>query len=439
MTKRKRIPRVRLYSSEALDLSGLPAKHHDYARLFIHRLIARRIFNRRLKGQSYISMDSRVIRQYIPNRHVTPILDYLAESGQLERTGYSEGNSTRYRLSDDIQRSRCVIRPPESSLVARKLEEHKKRQRKQDDARKRPVHRHLDLWLKRVRVDEKAAMQFVSDNQRDKFSWLSTLAELPVIADQLAEDRLHAEASILAIENKDFRSTPCRFGRYHTNISCFRKVLRPFLRIDGRPLVEVDVSACQPLCLAVLLHDIRRDILTSVPLTDEQKHLARTLSILPVCCASGEDGDTIRYKKDCESGMFYRRMQEICKVADDSEVKTKVFAEVFFGRRKKGRLLTGFRELYPTMGRLIEWVKRHDYKHLAHELQRIESSIVIDDACEVMRLQHPDVPILTIHDAILTTPEHVGLVKDVLRAAFNRRGANPRIKPDDSPSSVAEA
>lgn len=67
------------------------------------------------------------------------------------------------------------------------------------------------------------------------------------------------------------------------------------------------------------------------------------------------------------------------------------------------RLLTGFRELYPTMGRLIEWVKRHDYKHLAHELQRIESSIVIDDACEVMRLQHPDVPILTIHDAILTT------------------------------------
>lgn len=252
MTKRKRKPRVRLYSSEALDLSGLPAKHHDYARLFVHRLIARRTFNRRLKGQSYISMDSRIIRLYIPNRHVTPILDFLVDSGQLERTGYSEGNSTRYRLSDEIQRSRCVIRPPESSFVARKLKEHKERQRKQDDARKRPVHRHLDLWLKLVRVDEKAAMQFVSDNQRDKFSWLSSLAEVPVIADQLAEDRLHAEASILAIANKDFRSTPCRFGRYHTNISCFRKVLRPFLRIDGQPLVEVDVSACQPLCLAVL-------------------------------------------------------------------------------------------------------------------------------------------------------------------------------------------
>ena len=319
------------------------------------------------------------------------------------------------------------------------MKEQKERQRKKDDARKRPVHRHLDFWLKRVRVDEKAAMQFVSDKQRAEFSWLSSLSEVPVIAEQLAEDRLHAEASIQAIAGKDFRSKPCRFGRYHTNISCFRRVLRPFLRIDGQPLVEVDVSACQPLCLAVLLHDIRRDILTSVPLTEEQIRLARTLSIFPVCCASGEDDDTIRYKKDCESGMFYKRMQKICKVADASEVKTKVFAEVFFGKRKKGRLLTGFRELYPTMGRLSEWVKRHDYKHLAHELPRIESSIVIDDACEVMRLQHPDVPILTIHDAILTTPEHVGLVKDVLRAAFNRRGVNPRIKPDDSPSSVAEA
>lgn len=439
MTKRKPKPRVRLYSSDALDLSGLPAKYHDNARLFIHRLIARRIFNRRLKGQSYISMDSRIIRQYIPNRHVPPILGYLVDSGQLERTGYSKGRSTRYRMSDELHRSRCVVYPPKSSSVARKLKGHKEGQRKKDDARKRPVHHHLDLWLKRVRIDEKAAMQFVSDNQRDKFSWLSSLSEVPAIAEQLANDRLHAEASIQAIASKDFRSTRCPYGRYHTNISCFHKVLRPFLRVDGQPLVEVDVSACQPLCLAVLLHDIKRDILISVPLTEEQVRLARTLSIFPVCCASGEDDDTIRYQKDCESGKFYKRMQEICKVADDSEVKTKVFAEVFFGKRKKGRLLTGFRELYPTMGRLIEWVKRHDYKHLAHELQRIESSIVIDDACEVMRLQHPDVPILTIHDAILTTPEHVGLVKDVLRAAFNRRGVNPRIKPDDSPSSVAEA
>lgn len=427
MTARKPTPRVRLYSSEALDLLGLPAKHHDYARIFIHRLIARRIFNRRLKGQSYISMDSRIIRQYIPNRHVTPILEYLVESGQLGRTGYSKGNSTRYRLSDELRRSRCVICPLKSSFVARKIKEQKERQRKNDDARKRPVHRHLDFWLKRVRIDEKAAMQFVSDNQRDKFSWLSSLSEVPVIAKQLVEDRLHAEASIQAIASKDFRSTPCRFGRYHTNISCIRKVLRPFLRIDGQPLVEVDVSACQPLCLAVLLHDIRRDILTSVPLTDEQIRLARTLSIFPVCCASGEEDDTIRYQKDCESGKFYERMQEICKVDSRSQIKKKLFKDVFFGKRT----LAGFRSLYPTMAGLIDWVKRHDYKHLAHELQRIESSIVINDACEVMRVQHPDVPILTIHDSILTIPEHTDLVAGVLRAAFNRRGVDPQIERED--------
>ncbi|MEZ5945194.1 MAG: hypothetical protein R3C18_27790 [Planctomycetaceae bacterium] len=435
MTKRKPTPRIRLYSSEALDLTGLPAKYHDNARLFIHRLIARRIFNRRLKGQSYISMDSRIIRQYITNRHVTPILKYLVESGQLDRTGYSKGNSTRYRMSDELHRSRCVIRPPKSSSVSRKVKEQKERQRKMDDARKRPVHRHLDFWLKRVRIDEKAAMQFVSDNQRDKFSWLSSLAEVPVIAEQLAEDRLHAESSIQAIVLKDFRSKPCRYGRYHTNISCFHKVLRPFLRIDGQPLVEVDVSACQPLCLAVLLHDIKKDILTSVPLTEVQIRLAHTLSIIPVCCASEEEDDTIRYQKDCESGKFYEIMQEICKVDSKSQIKKKLFKDVFFGKRT----LAGFRILYPTMAGLIDWVKRHDYRHLSHELQRIESSIVIDDACEVMRVQHPDVPILTIHDAILTTVEHVRLVKDVLRSAFNRRGVNPQIKPEDTPSCVDDS
>lgn len=432
MTKRKRKPRVRLYSSEALDLSGLPAKHHDYARLFVHRLIARRIFNRRLKGQAYISMDSRIIRQYIPGRHVKPILDYLVDSGQVERTGYSKGISTRYRLSDELHRSRCVIFPPKSSFVARKLKEQKERQRKEDDARKRPVHRHLDFWLKRVWVDEKAAMQFVSD-KHSEFSWLSSLAEVPMVAmvaDRLAEDRLHAEASIQAIAIKDVRSKPCRFGRYHTNISCFHKVLRPFLSIDGQSLVEVDVSACQPLCLAVLLHDIRKDILTSIPQTDEQKQLARTLSIFPVCCASEEADDTIRYQKDCESGKFYERMQEICKVDSKLQMKEKLFRDVFFGTR----MLQGFRRLYPTMARLIDWVKRHDYRHLSHELQRIESSIVIDDACEVMRVQHPDVPILTIHDSILTIPEHTDLVTGVLRAAFNRRGVDPQIERKDSSS-----
>ncbi|MEZ6131195.1 MAG: hypothetical protein R3C59_21180 [Planctomycetaceae bacterium] len=430
MTKRKPTPRIRLYSSEALDLTGLPAKYHDNARLFIHRLIARRIFNRRLKGQSYVSMDSRVIRQYITNRHVTPILKYLVESGQLDRTGYSKGNSTRYRMSDELHRSRCVIRLPESSSVARKVKEQKERQRKKDDARKHPVHRHLDFWLKKVRVDEKAAMQFVSDKQRAEFSWLSSLSEVPVIADQLVEDRLHAEASIQAIVFKDFRSKPCRYGRYHTNISCFRKVLRPFLRIDGQPLVEVDVSACQPLCLAVLLHDIRSAILTSVPLTEEQIRLAHTLSIFPVCCASGEEDDTIRYQKDCESGKFYEIMQEICKVDSKSQMKKKLFKDVFFGKRT----LAAFRKAYPTMARLIDWARRPDYKHLSHELQRIESSIVIDDACEVMRVQHPSVPILTIHDAILTTRDNVSLVKGVLRAAFNRRGVNPQIKSEDTPS-----
>lgn len=437
MTKRKRKPRVRLYSSEALDLSGLPAKHHDYARLFVHRLISRRIFDRRLRGREYIAMDSRIIRQYIPVRHVKPVLDYLVETGQVERTGYSEGHSTRYRLSDELHRSRCMTYPPKVSSIARKLWREKEEQCKQANTRKRPVHRHLDLWLKRVRVDEKAAMKFISDQQRMMLSWLdehklSWFSELPFVTEQLAEDRLHAEASVQAIVLKDMYYLPCDYGRYHTNISSLHRILRPFLRIDGQSLVEVDVSACQPLCLSVLLHDIRSNVLTSVTQTEEHKQLAHQLSLFPICCASEKEDDANRYQKDCETGKFYERMQEICKVANKPELKQKLFAEVFFGKRKSGELLSGFRRLYPTMGRLIDWVKSHDYRHLAHTLQRIESSIVIDDACEVMRVQHAEVPILTIHDALLTVNEHTELVEGVLRAAFNRRGVNPKIETKDA-------
>jgi len=428
MTKRKRPAKVRLYSSRELDVSGLPLIQRENARLFVHFLITRRIFNRRLKGQTFIPMNSEIIRRYIPNRQVASILDYLKDTGQVERTGYSEGCSRRYRLSDHLQRSRCLVYPPKSSAIARKLVRLREERDKDTGANKRPVHKHLDFWLKSVRVDEKAALQFVSDNHSKSAAWLSSLLEVPSYAEELNNERLHAEASILAITNKDLFSTVCKYGRYHSNITSFRKVLRPFLQFDEKPLSEIDVSACQPLCLAVHLHEIKYNILTSVSFSDEQLQLFHKLFTLPVCCASQNKDDASRYQKDCETGKFYDRMKEFCEVASLPKVKKKLFAEVFFGKRKGGRLLNGFRKLYPTMGRLIDWVKRHDYKHLSHTLQRIESSIVIDDACDVMRVQHPDVPILTIHDAILTTPENADLVTGIMMAAFRRRGVSPQIK-----------
>lgn len=438
MTKRKRTPKVRLYSSHELDLSGLPTGQREYARLFVHHLISRRIFNRRLKGQDFIPMDSRIIRNYIPNRHVAKILNHLEETGQVERTGYSEGCARRYRLSDALQRSRCLIYPPKSSYVARSLVKLKFERENDTNTNKRPVHHHLNFWLKRVRIDEMAALQFVSDNQCKIKECLSSLSEVPLYAEQLTADRLHTESSIQAIVNKDWYSTVCNYGRYHSNITSFRKILRPFLSFDRKSLTEIDVSACQPLCLAVHLHDIKHNILTTVSLSDEQKQILHKLSLFPVCCASEIENDANLYQKDCETGKFYKKMQEICEVEDRSKLKEKLFTDVFFGRQKSGRLLRGFKRLYPTMGRLIEYVKRNDYKHLSWTLQRIESEIVIEDACEVMRVDHPNVPILTIHDAILTVPESAELVEDVLKSAFRRRGVSPLIKRKDLIPSFSE-
>lgn len=241
----KRPAKVRLYSSRDLDLSGLPHIQQEYARIFVHFLISRRIFDRRLKGQDFIPMNSEIIRQYIPNRHVAPILDYLKDTSQIERTGYSEGCSRRYRLSDDLQRSRCLVYPPKSSMIARKLARLREERDRDTGANKRPVHDHLDLWLKCVRIDEKAALQFVSDKYNKSAAWLSSLLTVPKFAEELNNDRLHAEASILAIANKDLFSTVCKYGRYHSNVTSFHRILRPFLQFDEKPLAEIDVSSVQ--------------------------------------------------------------------------------------------------------------------------------------------------------------------------------------------------
>lgn len=440
MTKRKRPAKVRLYSSHELDVTGLPAIQRDYARLFVHHLIARQIFDKRLKGCDYIPMDSRIIRQYIPSEHAANILNHLSETGQVARTGYCENRSTGYRLSEELRRSRCLIYPARSTKIADHRKRWLKKCKTKGDLRKWSVHKHLDRWLHRVRIDKQAALQFAAYNREKIVSLMGTMAELPIYADQLVEDRLVVEAAIHRIAQKEWFSTVCPYGRYHSNISSFHRFLRPFLHLEGEHLVEVDVSHCQPLCLSILLHKQRNNILQSEHHSEEKKLFFQQLFSFPLCCGLEDNDDAIQYKKDCETGEMYAKMLNNSKVETRAELKKKMFEEVYFGKRERTALLSAFRRLYPTMHKLIAAVKERDYRQLSWTMQRIESEIVINDACDRLRKDHPTIPILTIHDAILTTPSFADTVHQHLTAAFQRRGVNPLItKKEVRPPALADA
>jgi hypothetical protein len=55
--------------------------------------------------------------------------------------------------------------------------------------------------------------------------------------------------------------------------------------------------------------------------------------------------------------------------------------------------------------------------------------VFIHRVCGRVLEERPGVPLFTIHDSLLTTPEHVGYVRGVIREEFAELGVRVTLKP----------
>jgi hypothetical protein len=94
-----------------------------------------------------------------------------------------------------------------------------------------------------------------------------------------------------------------------------------------------------------------------------------------------------------------------------------------------------FRSQYPTAFNMIDNLKKHmGYEWVGRELQRRESQVVINGLVGDLLLDHPEIPIVTVHDSVMTTNDHMPTVKALLRQQLARIYFQPKLK--DKPSSV---
>jgi hypothetical protein len=107
---------------------------------------------------------------------------------------------------------------------------------------------------------------------------------------------------------------------------------------------------------------------------------------------------------------------------------TVLMADNFLTSKAKAGL--AMMELYPTVMRILASQKNaYGYQSISHRLQRMESKVVIETACERLRRDYPDVPIVTIHDFIGSVPGYRPLLKRILQESFqDTYGRVPTIK-----------
>jgi hypothetical protein len=109
---------------------------------------------------------------------------------------------------------------------------------------------------------------------------------------------------------------------------------------------------------------------------------------------------------------------------------------LFFGRNKYDwsqltigtRLRERFANLYPWVWQQIQGIKRKDYRHLAHSLQRLEAKTVIHQICKRIDKEMPSAPILTIHDSIITAEPYQSEVETLIQQEFKKLPIQPQLR-----------
>lgn len=456
-----------LYVPATFDPEVLPADlkpHADSARYFLHRIIWGQVMKKRTID-NFVPLKFDYLREVIPDRIIVPLKDALIAEEVIECDGhYIEGRkSLGYRLGEKHWKARLIRVAVGDEATAKKIRAVRR-------AKYKKVRLDVHCWLrsqfKRLEVDQPLALSLLSGHRRFE------LVKIPV--DQIAY--------------KETEFGPCRYGRVHSSLTRCSGRVRPALHVSGESLVMLDVANSQPLFMALLVINYRKqgnktfgyvtfaknstnqykdidkiieetissftpihDIFTSssflpayttrIASRKEEQSLTEqdieTTGCLPQDISVNRDflsKDEQHFVTLCEQGKLYRTLKN---EMEDREmplrhwVKTEMFEVLFGSNRLKSRLKDIFEETFPGVAEVIRVHKTKDYRFLPRLLQNIEANFVINGVCRRIMTVMPEAPVYTIHDSILTTRPFVEPIRQIMVEDFARLGLTPTLHEKD--------
>jgi hypothetical protein len=353
---------------------------------------------------------------------------YLKELIDLKiviRSGHAIKGQTSYKYSFAPEYfSKYISLPLKNAKLIRRIEQAQEVQRKEAGKSIRG-HSEQIRYLRQLTIDENYKA-FIDSNYT-----IETLQYNDI------------EASAKRIINGDiFYSIDDTSGRFHSNITNMAKGLRPYLRVKGEPLVNIDIKNSQPYLSTLILTNPSK-----VSWLTENSVFALLLQSLKVSL----NQDVKNYISLVISGQLYEYlMQEFGREGLElkrDETKRQVLRILFARNRlpkdeinRKARLI--FINRFPTVHRIFSKVrgrakgeKFHNFKRFAILLQRIESYLMLDIILKRIYKELPDTIAITVHDSVMTgiLTNNVEAVKNIMTEELNSFvGFPPKIKIEEN-------
>lgn len=426
------------------SFSSQPSEWIDYASYLVDLIFKGTHFADRASTGGYVTLMVKYLRKVIPQAKFDSLRTRLIKQDVIEMDKqYIVGKkSMGYRLCGEYRKSvhrRHIIASPKVAKRIRRV--HHENIMGMDD-----VHRYLWKQFKRVDFNLREAMEIVHRHEQKLAA--NERGFLPTIF--LAAEEL---------STGNWLPTVCKYGRFHTPLTRLLSNCRRALRINGQRLVNLDIANSQPLFFGVLLaqkQDLFYSSYTCPPrvaggglggcISQKVDYLGGTgvfgakgvvidgsESVFPDSCANSRHSDLIpedvqTYLTLVQEGRLYDHLAENSTLSR-RQFKEKLFCDVFYGQNYiNSKLTRAFKKLFPTVYSHIRNYKKSNYRRLAWLMQKTESDYMINGVCRRLMLDYPEITFLTIHDSILTSPDHAGTVKTVMLEEFVKLGMRPTIR-----------
>lgn len=305
----------------------------------------------------------------------------------------------------------------------------------------------VDEWTLERKPREKRKSK-KSQPKDDVIAWLTSklvlfgVGEVGTFRPKNGWDALTVDA----IRRQDIYSTECDFGRFHTPFTAISRSSREtlFLREALQRLVTIDIKNSQPLILGVVQQQAQPD--------PELNAGAGVPNPIPICVPLFARADSLNWTELCEKGVVYETLLELLLAMklkpywqtigrvtvevdpskwDRSNIK-KAFLMVLFARWDDTLANPLYRVLelhFPQLAAFIRSVKEGgSYQKLAQFCQRTESNLMIQGVCGRLMRDYPDLPVLTIHDALIVPESHQEAVVACIRAVYAKVGLSPSME-----------
>ncbi len=356
----------------------------EHYMFILHLITERRLTHSRFRDETrFVCLGHKHLHRFISKGNTASFLQNLIRWEILEKDGqYWNGVDPKalgYRLTERYKNDETIEVAYTDTLLRKKVTQHKFLFDEGDATVDLAGYAESRRWLHALEIDLPSAESHIHEHwHHDPWKW-----------------RFRMEAAKM-IANKTFWFWPGgRSRRVYHSLTNLPKDLRTFLSIHGQSLRQADIACSQPLFLHLLLKS------TGLIPDHEVKDMEGLLA----------------------TNTFYEAIAPP-NVARE-KVKERFYKEYLFAKKERTTKLTKiFCERFPTYAREISRLRQDERSTgvtLAAQLQSTEADVIFQAVYRFAIMTGNSVPILTIHDALVTIPESIETAKAVLESVFKER------------------